>query len=1281
MNRNYHNLTAHYNVYFNGDEAMKMGLEKIETRVEEDYTKILPVFKTSLPGTETLVMSDMNTAIDKATKLIKFHSITNQPESNRRKTNARKRKPIKPEYNKWVDDAYIMMGKAYLYQKEYLMAASTFTLTLRKFKDEDVKYQAYLWLVRTYNEAERYTEAAELIESLEGNDQFPEALEGELAIVAADLHLKQQHFEEAIQYLNIGIKKIKGNERKTRYTFILAQLYQEQGNKLKALEAYRQVVRRRPDYEMMFNARINSAGVFSGEGDVATLRKSLNKMSRKKRNEPFLDQIYYALGNILYNEGKIDDALEYYRRSAAVSVENTHQRALSCLTLAEIYFEKRAYLPAGNYYDSAMVVIDENYPNYPQIADQHASLSRLVNNLLTIETEDSLQALAALSPEMLDAKINSWIQEEEKRLAEMEASGADGMYAGAYGNSMNNRMRLNGSGGGWYFYNPSTVSYGKQEFERLWGDRKNEDNWRRSDKSISYDQEGPEALAEADSIGLLDELPEEEPRIDDPTTREFYLQDIPSNDSLLAVSNQKIRDALFNAGNIFKTDFSDFERSIEQFKSLNQRYPGNMYELPSYFHLWDLYTTIENSDSAAYYKQLILDRYPNSNYAKYLINPNFFIEEEARIDSINTLYQNAFNHYKYRDFDQALKYSRMVLNYQPDSAMVPKARFIEMIAGSRQLNKEQFTDSLNAYINTWPKAEPTPLAQQIAGLISQDKLSDYDQLVNTGYLNEVIKNMELLPQNEEEQNAFDAKWDDNTGLLHYFIIAFPNDDGIDVNRLKFDIANYNIDHYTALDFDIETENLNNETKLIIVRNFGNKENAMVYFLSIIRKPEVFKTLAGQKFLNFIVSSNNYREMLGDRSYNEYLKFFVKNYSSFTTGEFPEEELESPEELMARLNRDEEEEVVEQGEFVEIDIDTSLYQAPDPASQPFVNDYNLPHNYLLLINEPRYRTGFVMRDLVRYNLDKHRQQRLRVVPGNLPDATMLQVVQFENAYLALQYLNEIKEQEALFESLGETPYEQYIISNPNLDSLKQNNNIDEWKEFYQRNYVYRKPPAPKDESIEETPEQSQIRSEENTSVKEADQTLPEEVTAQQQQASNAESTVSELNPLAENETEKSEEISEAPLLTDPTAGKETTEDTTSVTASEAPVSSYDGEFSFDAGADQNLIYLLPSGGSNQTLLTTYLNRLNAVNFRGNGITVQVENFDDFRSLVMVTGIGTIEQANEYLRVLDADRRIGMSLRNVNYKRFLISQPNLELLKESKDIGDYQRFYQQFYNIEE
>ena len=1279
MTRGYHNLTAHYNVYFNGNEAMKMGIQKIDKEVQEDYTKILPVFKESLPKTEEKVSGDMTTAIEKGTKLIKFHSITTPPKKS--KSKSKKKTAPKSEYNNWVDDAYMMIGKGYYYKKDFVMASSTFQQIIRKYKNEPEKYNAYLWLIRCYSEMERYTEAQQVIETLDGDNMFPEKLDGELAIVAADMHLKQQHFDEAIHYLNIGIKNIKGNKRKTRYTFILAQLYQETKKPELALEAYKQVIRRRPEYEMLFNARINSAGVFSGEQSATKLRKDLKRMLKKRWNEPYYDQIYFALAKISHNEGKIDEAIELYKKSVALSTENTHQRALGCLTLANVLFDQKKYIPAGNYYDSAMVVIDESYPNFEAISKEYNNLNKLVTSLVEVEKQDSLQKLAGLSDKELNEKIQGWIDAEKKKQEALLSSENSGGDAGSYYAATSSRMRLSNTGSSFYFYNTSTISYGKKEFEKLFGKRKLEDNWRRTNKSeISLDEQG-EPIAEK-----LDSVMEEEvaKRFDDPTTKDYYLQDIPRTDSLMKASHNKIRDALFTSATLLKTDFNDFEYSVKNFTGLNNRYPENIYLLTSYFNLWDLHKTIGNIDSSNYYRDLILQKFPESNYAKYLNNPNFLVEEAARKENMNNLYNQAFNSYKKRDFASAAQYSSQVMSMNPDTSLAAKTQFINTVSKSRNLGNNEFASALKSYISQYPKSEPTELAQKILALIKEDKLSDYNQLVSAGYLNDVIKNSELLPQNMLANDSIDSKWNKDSDLLHYFIIAYPNDATIDINRLKFDIANYNLDNFTSFDFEIETENLNQETKLLIVRNFENKESALVYFLSIIRKPEVFKTLAGKSYLNFVASSNNYREMLSQKTYNEYLAFFVKNYSSITTGKFSEKELESPEALIAKLKQDSTEELTEQGEYVVVDTKDADYK-PVVKEQLFTLDYNAPHSYTIMIPQKNIATGYLMRDFVRYNSASHKEKRLKVIPGRLKEATLLSISSFANANEALDYLKQASVKSELFASLKNAVYESFVISDENLKKLTETDSIGEWRKFYEANYIRRKPPVkvkpePAKEEKTERAESSQI----GKTTEQPQPKKPEPVQTENKAIQNTkpEPTTVATAPVSE-ETKKAEvPIAETQNNTADTVAKEIPETSKIEVKSEqkikeAPVEPVFKLFTSDSTANHNFIFILPAGGSNQALLMTYLTRFNTMKYRAQNLQIVQEPFEKMGTMIIVKGIGNKASGKSYEESVKADQRISMSLRNIDYKSYLISDENLLKLKETKEIAEYQKFYEAAY----
>jgi tetratricopeptide (TPR) repeat protein len=1042
MSRAYHNMTAHYNVYFNGKESLRLGVEKINKSYDDDFSKVLPLFKSSNPSTANVANADMDNAILKGSKLIQTHSITKRLKRRQKQSESYKKFASREEFNNWVDDAYVLMGKAYFYKHSWSSAIENFSYVVRKFDTDPSRYTAYVWLIKCYTETERYVEAYEIIQQMENDEDFPRNLEGELAAVTADYYGRQQQYTEGIPFLTLAVKEANKKEDKLRYKYVLAQWYQKTGDPEKASQTFREISRMNPPYKMAFNARISAAGTFTGTGDAEELRKELRKMLRDKKNLEFRDQIYFAMGNISMKEGNKTLAIQEYTHSASLSSDNLYQRALSCLTLAQIYFDEPEYKLAQSYYDSAMVVIDNKYPNYQQIYERHKSLTSLTDNIYAVEREDSLQRIAQMDEATRNSMIDKWIQlalekEEKAKKAEQEQ-----MMNKNYFRQNENRFGLSQKqeGAGWYFYNPTTVAYGKVEFERLWGKRKLEDNWRRADKSANLEGEGEVAedslLTEKDKVQVK--------KVKDPKSREFYTQDLPMNDSLMAVSHGKIRNALFNAGRIFKTEFNDYPRSIESFTELDKRYPDNIYTLSSWFELYDLNLKLNDQAKADYYKDLIVNKYPESKYAKYLINPNYFIELEAKADSTNKLYQQAFLEFKSGNYAKSGKIVDQIMLMKPDTLLYPKLKFFKTIADGTASTRENFEKLLSDYIKNYPKAEPKALASEILKLIQDSTLVDYQKLVASGYLNDKIQNSELLPGNQKGADEFGGKFSYDEELLHYFVIAYPKNAEIDLNRLKFDLANYNIDHYTKVDFDIETQNLNSNSSLLIVRSLNNKEQGLIYFRSIIKKREVFVALKNIKYVNFVVSSTNFREITTDKDFSEYLKFFVKNYSRFITGDFSDELLPEPEELLAKAAK-EDELPKEKGTFVTINPVSS-------GADLYTNEETGQQNFVIAVNPANASLKSVISAFDAQNREQYRAANLSIRQVQVSDHQMMIVSSFKTKNEAISYFTKSVSNRKLFKSLDTLSYRNFIITDGNLKKLIETKRISDYLNFFNTNYI-------------------------------------------------------------------------------------------------------------------------------------------------------------------------------------------------------------------------------------
>ncbi|MCL1821448.1 MAG: tetratricopeptide repeat protein [Prolixibacteraceae bacterium] len=1043
--RTFHNVTSRYNIYFNGRESIKSGLARIDRSVEEDFTQIIPLYKDSYQSAGNAARSDMENAILKATKLIQTHSITVKPKRRRVRTKRYQDFASREEFNNWIDDSYLVIGQARFYQHNFVSAIENFNLITRKFEKEDTRFEAMLGLARSYSEMERYKESSEILQALQSDRNFPKKLEKELAKVSADYYMKQKDYPEAVKLLGITIQKSKSRKEKARLQYVLGQLYEAMGETGRAVEAFQAVTKYNASYKMAFNARINALSLMAGNENNEMLRKELRKMLKDEKNEEFRDQIYYALANIAMEENDEEQAIELYQKSVASSVDNNFQLALSAVTLADIYFDKKDYVGAQAYYDTAIVVIEPKYPNYQIINARHGSLSHLVSNLKMVETQDSLQRLAQMPENERNALIDQWIADERERSQNTELLAAQQAASSGYYRANEYRYGLGRSsaGGGWYFYNPQTVSYGKSQFTQIWGKRKLEDNWRRINKEIVSFDEIDEFAGVIDSSLIV-------VRETDPMKREYYTQDIPVNDSLMAISHLKIRDALYNAGRIFKADFSDYPRSAESFEELNRRYPDNIYLLTAFYELYDLNELIPDKTKSNEYRELIIRRFPESNYAQYLQNPNFFADMQAKQDRMNNLYMEAFRDYKGGRYSRILQTAVELKRMKPDSLMLSKIDFMEAVAGGVQTNMQNFEKLLNKYVADYPKGEPVPLAKEILTLIEDSTLVNYQQLVASGYIHEEIKNAEIISGLSPENDEFGGKYSYDGDLVHYFVVAYRSNANVDLNRLRFDIANYNLDHYTRYDFDIESENLGENMVLATVRSLGNKEQALIYFRAIIRKAEIFRSLRGIEYNNFVISSTNYRQLLEEGSITDYLRFYIKNYSQQTGGDFSDEDYESPEELMARAQR-EDELLGDKGRFVAVDV---------PVSEAmFTLPVDVTQNFVIAVMDTKLSMRNLLNQFAEFNRQEFRTWNLTVQVKQAGDYQLFITGGLPGYTEGISYWRAVIQQRALFGSLGQTSYRNFLITDKNLNSLLENMAFDMYMDFFRVNYIQRAGQAP------------------------------------------------------------------------------------------------------------------------------------------------------------------------------------------------------------------------------
>lgn len=845
-------MTARYNIYFNGYESFKAGLLKISNGYRDDYAEMLKVFEFSDPSTSSMCSSDMENAIQKASKLISLKSITAKPELKDKSPVTDKEKELieRKEYNEWVDDSYLLIGKARFFKHEFTEAISLFTYSISDANDPDLKTEASIWLARIYNETKNYNESSRILNDTEIREDHPKALKSMYYTTLADLYIKQKRFQEAIEPLSKSLKLVSGKRTKYRLTYLLAQLFEQSGDGARATSLYREVVKMNPPYDVEFNARINIAGVFDvNSGNPQEIRKELDKMLRDSKNKDFHDQIYFALGNLSMKEGNETEALEYFRKSASANSQNQNQKGRSYLALANYFYAKPDYLKAGKYYDSTVFFLDQRHPDYQILKAKSQNLNMLVSQLTIIQREDSLQRVASLP----EAERNAIIATIIDKINKDESEGKTSAYTDQYniGQYYENERRFQGNieqEGKWYFYNQAALTFGRTEFRRRWGDRKPEDNWRRANKARvtsaqSTAAQGDESQVVADSaITVLDYK-----------KPEFYLKDLPLTDSLKKISDEKISFAILNAGKAYSDQIADIVKATETFESLISRFPSSELIPEALYNLYKINKDI-SSARAESYRQRLLEKYPESEFARILSDPAYYEKKLADQKILEKFYESAYVAYSGEKFDEALTLCDDALKKYPKGDLAPKFMLLRSYATAKVSDERGFKDELNKLLKAWPG---TPESKKAEELIA--------------YLNNKVPELKVEEDKQIAAELFIA----DTTVVHVFALIIP-DPAFNINLATFDVISYNIDNFTNKNYRTEGTLVDNSYIMITVSGFPDYAQALSYF-NLFKPDSQIRNAKGVKIMSFIISNENLKVLNTDKNPQRYQLFFMEKY--------------------------------------------------------------------------------------------------------------------------------------------------------------------------------------------------------------------------------------------------------------------------------------------------------------------------------------------------------------------------------------------------------------------
>ncbi len=850
--RFYHGLTARFNIYFNGYESYKSGVAKIENGYRDDFSEMLRVFMNSDPVTVSLCSSDMDRAIQKASKLISLKSITARPEfkSKRDLTNNEKALLEKKEFNEWVDDSYYLIALSRFYRHEFSEAASVFTYCIAEANDPVIRTESSIWLARINSEKGNYPEANRILNETEIPQSASKSLKSLYYTTLADLYIKQKKYQEAIEPLTVSLGYVKGKRSKYRLTYLLAQLNEQTGNAAKAIALYRDVVKMNPPYDVEFNARINIAGVFDiNSGDPEDIKKELGKMLRDSKNKDFQDQIYYALGSLMKKEGKDIEALDFYKKSAASSTINQNQKAKSYLALADYYFSKPDYLMSGKYYDSAMIFLDQKYPEYNELKLKSQNLNTLAGYLTVIQEEDSLRRVATMPESERNSLIAGIIAIAEK--AESSGKTTDYSDRANIGQYYENERRFQDNiaqEGKWYFYNQTALTFGRTEFRRRWGQRRLEDNWRRSNKN-RVNIQSASAGQEENGNKVKDTLS----AVMDFRKPEFYLKNLPLNDSLIAISDEKIANAYYNAGKVFWEKINDAGKASESFEMLLKRFPQNELVPEALYDLYRLYKDT-NPPKSEVARQRLLERYPESEFSKIISDPDYFNKKMAAIRESERSYEAAYDLYLSGKYNEAIALCDSSLKARPIDDLAPKFMLLKAYSVARTSDERAFREELTRVARSWPGTEAGKKAAEL-----------------TAYLDQKLPELKI----EEEIIVAKEIYKVDTASSYSFVIII-NNPAFNLNQASFDVISYNIDNYTNRNYRTEGLLVDNRYIKITVSGFPDNKVAWEYYNSF-NIEKVIRNASGTETMTFLINGDNLKTLDGDKNPERYFLFFKENY--------------------------------------------------------------------------------------------------------------------------------------------------------------------------------------------------------------------------------------------------------------------------------------------------------------------------------------------------------------------------------------------------------------------
>ena len=905
QNRWWHSFNARYNTYYNGSQAFIEGNIEKENGNKDNCTELIPLYPVSNKQSRELGKGNYDRAIEKAEKAIKLHSIKKRPEWNkgRRKTQKDIEWLSRREYNPFLWHAWLLLGKAQFQQGQFEEAAATFSYMSRLYQTQPaINGIAHAWQAKSYTELDWLYDAEDIINK-QLRDSIHYRAQKDWDYTLANYNIRAGRYEEALPYLRKVVKHEKRRKQRAREWFLMGQIQAMLGQKAEAYQSFKHVIRLNPPYELEFNARIAQTEVMPAT-DVKGKISKLKRMARSDNNKDFLDQVYYAIGNVYLTQRDTLHAIEAYEEGCKKATRSGIEKGVLLLTLGNVYWEKEKYADAQRCYGEAIGLLDKDRKDYKQLDERSKVLDELAPHTSAVELQDSLQRLARMSEDQRNKIIDKIIEdlikkekEEERAREEAEAEKIQQQEEAKNGNR-NTRPTPTapqpiggGKSGQWYFYNPQAVSQGKQSFQRQWGRRENQDHWQRLNKTVvdlnqenteqpdslenqenqdhaenvesAENMEAPTATVPSDSIaGSGSEAPADSSAFD-PHKREYYLAQIPFTEEQIAESNNLIKDGLFHSGIIFKDKLDNLRLSEKALGRLTSQYADYEHNDEAWYHLFLLYSRQGRTAEADRCLAMLQSDFPESDWTILLSDPYFAENQRFGVHIEDSIYAATYEAFKVDRHEEVQANGEISEKRFPLGQHRPKFLFIEGLSLLNKGQSDACIDRLKQVVEKYPESEVSEMAGMIIRGVQQGRT-----LHGGKFDIDDVWSRRAIDMADDGTRNDTLTIERETNFV--FLLAYQPD-SVNHNQLLYEMAKYNFSNFLVRNFDINVDQDANGLVRMTISGFLNYDEARQYARQLYNNQAMVDMLRPCRPI--IISEKNLPLLGTNYSYRDYEIFF------------------------------------------------------------------------------------------------------------------------------------------------------------------------------------------------------------------------------------------------------------------------------------------------------------------------------------------------------------------------------------------------------------------------